>query len=130
MIGHRPKEVLLQLLRGANVSKEIIEAAKLFKCDACTQATNNIRTHPVSAPNPHHTFNQHVHVDVLFIHDDEGELFQFLSIVCIGTRMHQVGLSCYWQRPAHVSEVFDYFHEKLGCSIWMAQSRDNRSRTP
>ena len=33
MIGHKSKEVLLQLLRGANVSREIIEAAKLSFCE-------------------------------------------------------------------------------------------------
>jgi len=37
MLGHKPKTVMLQILRGARAAPEYIEAVKLMKCDACTE---------------------------------------------------------------------------------------------
>ena len=34
-IGHKPRAVMLQILRGARANKELIESVKFFKCDAC-----------------------------------------------------------------------------------------------
>ena len=36
MLGHQPTNVLAHILKGARVSEEYVEAARLYRCDACT----------------------------------------------------------------------------------------------
>ena len=47
MFGHKPKTVLLQILKGARAPKEYIDAATYFKCDACTETEEPHRRHQV-----------------------------------------------------------------------------------
>ena len=91
MTGHKPRDVLIQILRGARAAPEYIEAAKHFRCDACSATANAPRTHPVAAPS-HYAFNHELHVDVLEIYDFQGNRFSFLSVVDCGTTFHQVYL--------------------------------------
>ena len=53
MMSHKPKEVMIQVLRGAGASDELINAAKVFKCETCRVSDESIRTHPVNAPPPY-----------------------------------------------------------------------------
>ena len=64
MMNHKPKEVLVQVLRGASASEELVNAAKIFQCESCRVSDEKTRTHPVSAPPPYE-FNHTVSVDVL-----------------------------------------------------------------
>ena len=89
MIGHKPKDVMLQILKGAKAEPELIAACKDFKCDACAVSHEGDRTHPVAAP-PRFEFNHTVIVDVFETHDDENGRHSWLSIVCSGTCYHQV----------------------------------------
>ena len=80
MLGHKPKEVLRQVLRGSHAPPEYIEAIKYFKCDACTETAIAPKTHPVAAPSTY-AFNHELHIDVFTIHDMAGTGWQVLSIV-------------------------------------------------
>ena len=91
MIGHKPKEVLLQVLRGAGADQAYIDAAKLYRCDDCAQVQEKVRTHPVGPPSKY-AFNYELQVDVLETYDDSGTRYSWLSVVCCGTTYHLVML--------------------------------------
>ena len=91
MLGHKPKEVLIQVLKGSRASQDYIEAARHFRCDACAQTARAKHTHPVAAPSSYE-FNYELQIDILTIHDINGLRYQFLSIVDCGTVFHVVCL--------------------------------------
>ena len=91
MMSHNPKEVLIQVLRGAGASDELINAAKLFKCESCRVSEESVKTHPVSAPPPYE-FNHTVSVDVFETADCAGARFSWLNMVDVGTRYQVVSL--------------------------------------
>ena len=87
MIGHKPKAVLLQILKGARASNEYINAAKSYRCDDCAETGPKVKTHPVKPPSLY-AFNYELHVDVLETYDDAGTRYSWLSIVDCGTTFH------------------------------------------
>ncbi|CAE7834664.1 unnamed protein product [Symbiodinium sp. CCMP2592] len=91
MMNHKPKEVLVQELRGAGASEELVNAAKIFKCESCRVSEEKVRTHPVSAPPPYE-FNHTVSVDVLETADSTGAKFSWLNIIDVGTSYQVVTL--------------------------------------
>ncbi|CAE7832525.1 GIP [Symbiodinium sp. CCMP2592] len=91
MMNHKPKEVLVQVLRGAGASEELVNAAKIFKCESCRVSEEKVRTHPVSAPPPYE-FNHTVSVDVLETADSTGAKFSWLNIIDVGTSYQVVTL--------------------------------------
>ena len=74
MIGHKPKAVMVQILRGARADPNLIEGTKFFKCDVCEANANAKRKSAVAAP-PLYQFNHEVSVDVFFNHDMEGQVY-------------------------------------------------------
>ena len=86
MMNHKPKEVLVQVLRGAGASEELVNAAKIFQCESCRVSDEKTRTHPVSAPPPYE-FNHTVSVDVLETADYAGHKYSWLNIVDVGTSL-------------------------------------------
>ena len=84
MMSHKPKEVMIQVLRGAGASDEFINAAKVFKCETCRVSDEGTKTHPVSAPPPYE-FNHTVSVDVFETADSTGQKYSWLNIVDNGT---------------------------------------------
>ena len=91
MIGHKPKAVLVQIMKGARVSREIIDAVKFFKCDHCAEVSNASSVARVKAPSLY-SFNHELIIDIFYNHDMEGTLYGWLSIVCNGTTFHIVTL--------------------------------------
>ena len=84
MLGHKPKDVMVQVLRGAKAPREVIDAAIQFNCDACLASEESSRTHPVAAP-PKFEFNHEVLIDVLETYDARGERYSWLNIIDHGT---------------------------------------------
>ena len=91
MMNHKPKEVLVQVLRGAGASEELVNAAKIFQCESCRVSEEKTRTHPVSAPPPYE-FNHTVSVDVFETADYTGHKYSWLNIVDVGTSYQVVTL--------------------------------------
>merc|ERR1711911_37472 len=81
MLGHKPRSVVLQILRGAKAPEQYIQAAKLYKCDTCQETAPPKQTHPVAAPKPY-VFNHEVVVDALEVKDASGKRYSFLNLVC------------------------------------------------
>ena len=72
VLGHKPRNVILQILKGAKAPEEYIQAAKLYRCDACVETAPNTQTHKVSAPKPY-IFNHEVIMDVLGVKDANAD---------------------------------------------------------
>ena len=87
MIGHKPKAVMVQILRGARAKPELIYAVKFFRCDHCDANMDNPRKSAVAAP-PMYSFNHEVMIDVFWVHDMDGQAYGILSVVCNGTTFH------------------------------------------
>ena len=75
---------MIQVLRGAGASDELINAAKVFRCETCRVSDEGTKTHPVSAPPPYE-FNHTVSVDVFETSDSTGQKYSWLNIVDNGT---------------------------------------------
>ena len=88
-LGHKPKSVLIRILRGARADPELIKAVRLFRCENCTQLEKPHKALPAAAPG-RYMFNYEIIVDVFEEHDAAGNPFLFLSIVCDGTVFHLV----------------------------------------
>ena len=91
MMSHKPKEVLLQVLRGSGASDDMIRAAKAFRCPTCAVSQEIPKTHPVSAP-PSYVFNKEVSIDVFEVQDSDRTKYQFLNMICVGTCYQVVAL--------------------------------------
>ena len=88
--GHCPRIVLEQILRSSKSSKEMLNAAKYFKCTACTNNARLPQTSKTTLPKPY-VFNDTVGVDVFELHDYEGERYSFFNMLCLGTKFQVVG---------------------------------------
>ena len=74
MVGHKPKGVMVQFLRGAKADSGLIEGTKFFRCDVCDANADTARKSAVAAPPPY-VFNHEVLVDRFFNHDMEGSTY-------------------------------------------------------
>ena len=87
MLSHKPRSVMLHILKGARADPTPIEAVKHFRCPDCPE--EHTRAQPVKAPSLY-IFNYEVVVDVLEVEDDAAERYSCLSCVCNGTTFHLV----------------------------------------
>ena len=90
-LNHKPKAVLLQILKGARADPEVIKGVAHFKCDHCLETSPPGGVAPVKAPSMY-AFNHEVIVDVFYTRDMAGDTFGWLSIVCNGTTYHSICL--------------------------------------
>lgn len=88
-IGHKPRAVLVQILCGAGADPKNIEGVKWFKGDDCASVAPASSVAPTKAPSLY-AFNFEVIVDILYAHDYDGTLHQFISIVGNGTTFYVV----------------------------------------
>ena len=93
MLGHKPKEVMVQVMKGAGVDPNTIRGVKWFRCPDCAGVSSGKSVSKVAAPPPY-TFNHSVIVDVFYIRDMARDVFGFLSILCNGTTFHVVTMVC------------------------------------
>ena len=85
MLSHKPKSVMLHILKGAGADPQLIEAVKHFRCPDCPE--EHTRQQPVKAPSLY-LFNYEVVVDVFETVDDANTRYSCLSCVCNGTTFH------------------------------------------
>lgn len=106
--GHCSRETLVQILRLAKMSEEYVSAAKHLRCRAC-EATVKLptQTSKVALPPPY-TFNFCVGMDVNYLHDSAGVVYQLLNIVDLGTTFQMevvVGEGTGNPRSAHLLDT-------------------------
>lgn len=91
MTGHSPNSAMVQLLRTAGSSSQVIEAARHFACETCRKLQPTQRPNIVKAPS-RLEFNHEIAIDCFEIKDSYGNRHTVLSVVCVGTSFHQA----YW----------------------------------
>ena len=89
--GHVPKGTMLQLLRAARVNPEFIKACKLHRCVACESTARKKPTHKVTMPTEFR-FGHTLGIDLLEIRDAQGDKYQVLNMVDIGTTFQLVAV--------------------------------------
>ena len=87
--SHKPKSVMLRLLRAARVGPEMLRGAMLYRCEQCAELQKPQAVAPAALPAPYE-FNHEVILDVFEEKDASGAIHQFLSIVDNGTTFHVV----------------------------------------
>ena len=93
MVNHKPKAVMIQIMKGANVNKEVINGVKFFRCETCAGLQSPSSVAPVKAPSPY-MFNHNVIIDIFYIQDMAGMTFGCLSVVYDGTTFHVICMIC------------------------------------
>ena len=91
--GHKPKSVLKAILKAAKAPKEYVDAVDHLRCEACDATATNPQTKRTAPPKPY-VFNHEVGVDVLDLHDADGNSHLFLNIVDQGTNFQIVWYLC------------------------------------
>ena len=66
MLSHKPRSVMLHILKGARADPTLIEAVQHFRCPDCPE--DHARAQPVKAPSLY-IFNYEIVVDVLEVKD-------------------------------------------------------------
>ena len=128
MMNHKPKEVLVQVLRGAGASEELVNTAKTFQCESCRMSDEKPRTHPVSAPPPYE-FNHTVPVDVPETADYVGHKYSWLNMVDVGTSYQAVvTLVRVGGGQPSSSKCFAEIYAALGFTFRVAQGGLSRQR--
>ena len=87
--GHLPRSVLKNILKIAKADESYIKAAEYLRCDDCEKNHKPKQTSKTAPPKPY-MFNFEVGIEVLDLHDCEGNTYQFLNIVCQGTDFQMV----------------------------------------
>jgi len=95
--GHLPNKALKTILKMSKSSKELLDAVDHPRCEHCVISAKLTQTAKVGPPKPY-IFNHEVGIDVVDIHDVQGNPFQFLNIVCQGTNF----------------QIFVYLREGIG----------------
>ena len=91
MTGHSPSSAMVQLLRTAGASSQVLEATRHFACETCRKQQPTSRPNVVKAPS-RLEFNHEIAIDCFEIKDSYGNRHTVLSVVCVGTLFHQA----YW----------------------------------
>ena len=91
--GHKPKSVVKAILKAAQAPKEYVDAVDNLRCEACDATAPNPQTKKSAPPKPY-VFNHDVGVDLLDLHDADGNSHLFLNIVCQGTNFQIVWYLC------------------------------------
>ena len=89
--GHVPKGTMLQLLRAARVNPEFIKACRLHRCVACESTARKKPTHKVTMPTEFR-FGHTLGIDLMEVRDAQGEKYQVLNMVDIGTTFQLVAV--------------------------------------
>ena len=90
MMGHCSNAAMIRMLKASVAKKEVIEAAKHFRCPCCEELKKDDepRVARPTRPEAQLKFNQEVSVDVLEIHDAQDGRHSILSMVDIATHYH------------------------------------------
>ena len=85
--GHPTPATLKNILKAGRASPELIEAARLVRCQACEDSAKPPRDHPVGS-HFNYEFNSMLGFDVLEMRDHAGGKYSVMSMVDIATGFH------------------------------------------
>ena len=76
------------ILKAGKASKELIEAARLVRCQSCEDTAPRPRDHPVGNSNFQYEFNAMLGLDVTEMKDYAGNKYSILTMLDISTGFH------------------------------------------
>ena len=85
--GHPTPATLKNILKAGRASPELIEGARLVRCQACEDTAKPPRDHPVGS-HFNYEFNSMLGFDVLEMRDHLGNKYSVMSMVDIATGFH------------------------------------------
>ena len=97
MTGHGSTSSMIQTLRTAGASSQVLEVCRHFSCETCRKRQKVQRPPAVKEPN-RLAFNYEVSGDCFEVHDSVGNRHTIMSIICLGTLYHQA----FWVAPGGV----------------------------
>ena len=97
MTGHGSTSSMIQMLRTAGASSQVLEVCRHFSCETCKKRQKVQRPPTVKEPNKL-AFNYEVSGDCFEVHDSVGNRHAIMSIICLGTLYHQA----FWVAPGGV----------------------------
>ena len=86
--GHPAPSTLKNILKAGKASKELIEAARLVRCQSCEDTAPRPRDHPVGNSNFQYEFNAMLGLDVTEMKDYAGNKYSILTMLDISTGFH------------------------------------------
>ena len=102
MMGHCSTQALVRMLTSAMAGKEVIEAARHFRCQACDEIKPNDQPRVVkpTKENQMMRFNYDISADVFEIHDSQGQRHSILSLLDLATHYHVAVRVCSGGTPS------------------------------
>ena len=97
MTGHGSTSSMIQMLRTAGASAQVLEVCRHFACETCRKRQGVQRPPTVKEPN-RLVFNYEVSGDCFEVQDSVGNRHTILSVICLGTLYHQA----FWVAPGGV----------------------------
>ena len=89
--GHCPNRVLVEILRASGAKVDLIQAARLMRCQGCEHERPKPQTAKVALPRTSQ-FNESVGIDIFEVKDKSGTRCSILSFICLGTTYHQAAI--------------------------------------
>ena len=89
--GHCPNRVLVEILRASGAKADLIQAARLMRCQGCEHERPKPQTAKVALPRTSQ-FNESVGIDIFEVKDKSGTRYSILSFICLGTTYHQAAI--------------------------------------
>ena len=89
--GHCPNHVLVEILRASGAKPDLIQAARLMRCQGCEHERPKPQTSKVTLPRTSQ-FNESVGIDIFEVKDKAGVRYSIFSFICLGTAFHQAAV--------------------------------------
>ena len=81
----------MEILRASGAKPDLIQAARLMRCQGCEHERPKPQTSKVTLPRTSQ-FNESVGIDIFEVKDKAGVRYSILSFICLGTTYHQAAV--------------------------------------
>ena len=106
-LGHPGRDAFVRMLRLGGASAEAIAYAKVWKCPVCLRCQPPAAVMPAAKSEAEY-FNDIVGIDLLFVHDSNGDTFTILSAVDYDSRCH-MAVAVPDKHPKTIARAFARF---------------------
>ena len=87
-LGHPARSTLVRMMKLSGANQEAIRYARRFHCDVCAMRQRPRHPQAATATARPYGFNQHLHIDLKFVHDVRDKRYAVLSMLDLGTIKH------------------------------------------
>ena len=127
MTGHGSTSSMIQMLRTAGASSQVLEVCRHFSCETCRKRQKVQRPPTVKEPN-RLAFNYEVSGDCFEVHDSVGNRHTIMSIICLGTPLPP-GILGSTRRSSEEPDLCRVFSSRMATTFWGTADLHLRSRS-